>query len=50
MKKCKSWGEKFTPIRSTLERYCQKDECIRVFVEEAKGKQWAKRKKEKKEE
>ena len=50
MKKCKSCGEKFTPIRSTLERYCQKDECIRVFVEEAKAKQWTKTKKAKKEE
>lgn len=50
MKKCKSCGEKFTPIRSTLERYCQKDECIRVFVEEAKAKKWTKTKKAKKEE
>lgn len=49
MKKCKSCHEKFTPIRSTLERYCQRDECIRVFVEEAKSKQWAKTKKAKKE-
>lgn len=50
MKKCKNCKEPFTPIRSTLERYCQKDECIRVFVAEAKEKAWKKTKKEKKEE
>jgi hypothetical protein len=48
MKKCKNCREPFTPIRSTLEKYCSKSECIRVFVEEAKSKAWAKTKKEKK--
>lgn len=50
MKKCKNCREPFTPIRSTLERYCQKDECLRVFVTETKEKEWKKRKAKKKEE
>jgi hypothetical protein len=50
MKKCKNCKEPFTPIRSTLERYCQKDECLRVFVAEAKEKAWKKKKAVKKEE
>lgn len=44
MKRCKNCREPFTPIRSTLEKYCQKDECIRIFVQEAKEKDWKKRK------
>lgn len=44
MRKCKNCKDPFTPIRSTLEKYCSKSECIRVFVEEAKAKDWAKRK------
>lgn len=50
MKKCNSCREPFTPIRSTLEKFCQKDECLRVFVAEAKEKEWKKRKAKKKEE
>ena len=50
MKRCKNCKDPFTPIRSTLERYCQKDECIRVFVAEAKEKAWKKTKAKKKEE
>lgn len=50
MKKCKNCREPFTPIRSTLEKFCQKDECLRVFVAEAKEKEWKKRKAKKKEE
>ena len=50
MKKCKNCREPFTPMRSTLERYCQKDECLRVFVTETKEKEWKKRKAKKKEE
>jgi len=50
MKRCKSCREPFTPIRSTLEKYCQKDECLRIFVAEAVKKSWDKRKSEKKKE
>ena len=50
MKRCKNCKQPFTPIRSTLEKYCQKDECIRVFVAEAKEKAWKKKKAIKKEE
>ena len=50
MKRCKNCKEPFTPIRSSLERYCQKDECIRVFVTETKAKEWKKKKAKKKEE
>jgi hypothetical protein len=48
MKRCRHCKEPFTPIRSTLEKYCSKSECLHVFVEEAKSKAWAKTKKEKK--
>lgn len=50
MKKCKNCREPFTPIRSSLEKFCQKDECLRVFVAETKEKEWKKRKAKKKEE
>ena len=43
-KKCKNCKKEFIPLRSTLEKYCLKDECIRVFVEEAKSKAWKKTK------
>jgi len=49
MKKCKNCQERFTPIRSTLEKYCQKDECIRVMVFETKEKLWKQNKKKMKE-
>ena len=46
MKKCRHCKEPFTPIRSTLEKYCQKSECIRVWVETEKQKAWTKKKKQ----
>ncbi len=46
MKKCKNCKDLFTPIRSTLEKYCQKSECIRVWVETEKQKAWTKKKKQ----
>jgi hypothetical protein len=49
MKKCKNCQERFNPIRSTLEKYCQKDECIRSMVYEAKEKLWKQNKKKMKE-
>lgn len=41
--KCKNCKEKFEPVRFN-QKYCLKDECIRVFVEEAKSKAWKKTK------
>lgn len=46
MKRCKNCKDPFTPIRSTLEKYCQKSECIRVWVELEKQKAWDKKKKQ----
>jgi len=43
MPRCKNCKEKFEPIRFN-QKYCLKDECIRVFVEEAKVKSWKKTK------
>lgn len=42
--RCKNCKEKFEPVRFN-QKYCLKDECIRVFVEEAKSKAWKKTKK-----
>jgi hypothetical protein len=39
MPRCKNCKQKFEPIRF-LHKYCLKDECIKVFVEEVKVKQW----------
>lgn len=50
MKRCKNCREPFTPIRSTLEKYCNKSECVKVWVAEAKEKEWKKTKAKKKEE
>jgi hypothetical protein len=50
MKKCRNCKEPFTPMRSTLEKYCTKPECIRVWVATEKEKQWKKQKAVKKEE
>lgn len=47
-KKCKNCKQLFTPIRSTLEKYCKESECVRVWVAEEKDKQWKKMKAEKK--
>jgi len=43
MKRCKSCREQFTPFNS-LQKYCLKDECVKVFVAEVKEKEWKKRK------
>ena len=37
--RCKNCKEKFDPIRFN-QKYCLKDECLRVFVTETKEKQW----------
>ncbi|NBP59755.1 MAG: recombination protein NinG [Candidatus Fonsibacter lacus] len=42
--RCKNCKKKFEPVRFN-QKYCFKDECIRVFVEEAKVKSWKKTKK-----
>ena len=47
-KKCKNCKQLFTPIRSTLEKYCKESECVHVWVAEEKDKQWKKTKAEKK--
>ena len=41
--RCRNCKEKFEPVRFN-QKYCLKDECIRVFVEEAKSKAWKKTK------
>jgi hypothetical protein len=46
-KKCRNCKEEFTPYTS-LQKFCTKSECIRVFVDESKAKKWAKDKREKK--
>ena len=50
MKRCKNCKEPFAPIRTTLEKYCSKSECMQVFISEAKEKAWKKTKAVKKEE
>jgi hypothetical protein len=42
--RCKNCKTKFEP-KTFLQKYCTNDECIRVFVEEAKSKAWKKTKK-----
>lgn len=39
MSRCKHCKEKFEPIKF-LQKYCLKDECVRVWVESEKVKQW----------
>jgi len=41
--KCKNCKEKFEPIKF-LQKYCLKDDCVRVWVESEKTKQWKKTK------
>lgn len=41
--RCKNCKEKFEP-KTFLQKYCFKDECIRVFVEKTKEQQWKKTK------
>jgi len=43
MKKCKNCREHFQPFNSLM-KYCQKDECFKAFIAEAKDKEWKKRK------
>ena len=45
-KKCKQCKDLFMPMRTSLEKYCWKPECVEAFVQEAREKQWKKRKKE----
>lgn len=42
-KKCKNCKEVFKPYKTT-QKYCTKSECLKVFVEETKTKEWKKRK------
>jgi len=42
--RCKNCKEKFEPIRFN-QKYCLKDECVRVFVQDIKTKSWKERKK-----
>ena len=44
MKKCKNCKEQFTP-HNFLQKYCTKEECLKVFVAEVKLKEWNKKKK-----
>ncbi len=46
MKKCKNCKEPFTPIKSSLEKYCTKSQCVNVWINSVKQKQWTKRKSE----
>jgi hypothetical protein len=41
--KCKNCKQPFEPIRF-LQKYCLKDDCVRVWVESEKTKQWKKTK------
>jgi hypothetical protein len=43
MPRCKNCSEKFEAIRFNM-KYCLKDECVRVWVEFEKAKQWKKTK------
>lgn len=45
-KKCKNCKELFTPIRTILEKYCTSPECIKIWIDSEKQKQWNKRKSE----
>lgn len=45
MKRCKECREPFEPVRFN-QKYCLKDECIRVWVESEKQKAWTKKKKQ----
>jgi hypothetical protein len=38
-KKCKNCGDQFSPVKF-LQKFCLKEECIRVWVEIEKQKQW----------
>lgn len=43
--RCKNCKEKFEPLRF-LQKYCLNSECIRIWIETEKNKQWAKKKSE----
>jgi hypothetical protein len=38
-KKCKNCGDQFSPVKF-LQKYCLNEECIRVWIEIEKQKQW----------
>jgi hypothetical protein len=42
-KKCKNCKELFKPYTS-LQKYCTKEICLKVFIEQEKAKKWAKTK------
>ena len=44
MKKCRNCKEPFTPIRTSLEKYCKKTECVRAWIYEENEKEWKKNK------
>jgi hypothetical protein len=44
MPRCKNCKDKFEP-KTFLQKYCFKDECMRVFVEKTKEKAWKEKKK-----
>ena len=39
MPRCRNCKEKFTPVKFNM-KYCLKQECLKVFVEESKDKMW----------
>ena len=39
-KKCKNCKQYFIPFYSSLQKYCMNEECVRVWVETEKQKQW----------
>ena len=43
MSRCKHCKQKFEPVKF-LQKYCLKDECVRVWVESEKAKTWKKTK------
>ena len=44
MKKCRNCKEPFTPIRTSLEKYCKKTECVRAWIYEENEKEWKRNK------
>jgi hypothetical protein len=44
MKRCKNCNNSFEPLKFN-QKYCLKSECLNVWIESEKSKQWAKRKK-----
>ena len=44
MKRCKNCNNSFEPLKFN-QKYCLNNECVNVWIESEKAKQWAKRKK-----